>query len=190
MAPGICVSALSAHQFAEPTTPLPSGIDGTSDLESQPAQDSNDEPGPSEIEPRILRGRYILEAEIGRGGVGTVYRALDLNRAGLPPQHHRVALKVLGEHASRRLEAVQALRCEYHQAHWLSHPGVVNVFDFDHDGDTYFVTMELVDGESLGELMRRLSPDKVPTEAAMRILDELGQAIAHAHDRGRSGAGR
>ena len=36
-------------------------------------------------EPRMLRGRYILEAEIGRGGVGTVYCALDLNRAGLPP---------------------------------------------------------------------------------------------------------
>ena len=135
-------------------------------------------------EPRMLRGRYILEAEIGRGGVGTVYRALDLNRAGLPPEHRHVALKILGENAARRPDAVDALRREYHQAQSLSHPGIVNVFDFDHDGDTYFVTMELLDGESLGELIRRLLPNKLPLEAATRILRELGDAIVYAHDRG------
>ena len=135
-------------------------------------------------EPRMLRGRYILEAEIGRGGVGTVYRALDFNRAGLPPEHRHVALKILGENAARRPDAVDALRREYHQAQSLSHPGIVNVFDFDHDGDTYFVTMELLDGESLGELTRRLLPNKLPLEAATRILRELGDAIVYAHDRG------
>jgi serine/threonine protein kinase len=135
-------------------------------------------------EPRMLRGRYILEAEIGRGGVGTVYRALDLNRGGLPPEHRHVALKILGENAARRPDAVDALRREYHQAQSLSHPGIVNVFDFDHDGDTYFVTMELLDGESLGELTRRLLPNKLPLEAATRILRELGDAIVYAHGRG------
>ena len=135
-------------------------------------------------EPSMLRGRYVLEAEIGRGGVGTVYCALDLNRAGLPPEHRHVALKILGENAARRPDAVDALRREYHQAQSLSHPGIVNVFDFDHDGDTYFVTMELLDGESLGELIRRLLPNKLPLEAATRILRELGDAIVYAHDRG------
>ena len=135
-------------------------------------------------EPRMLRGRYILEAEIGRGGVGTVYRALDLNRSGLQPENHHVALKILGETAARRPDAVDALRREYHQAQSLSHPGIVNVFDFDHDGDTYFVTMELLDGESLGELIRRLLPNKLPLEASTRILRELGDAIVYAHDRG------
>ena len=135
-------------------------------------------------EPRMLRGRYILEAEIGRGGVGTVYRALDLNRAGLPPEQRHVALKLLGENATRRADAVDALRREYHQAQSLSHPGIVNVFDFDHDDDTYFVTMELLDGESLGELTRRLLPNKLPLEAATRILREVGDAIVYAHDRG------
>ena len=135
-------------------------------------------------QPRMLRGRYVLEAEIGRGGVGTVYRALDFNRTGLPPEHRHVALKILGENAARRPDAVDALRCEYHQAQSLSHPGIVNVFDFDHDGDTYFVTMELLDGESLGELTRRLSPNTLPQETATRILRELGDAIVYAHDRG------
>jgi serine/threonine protein kinase len=135
-------------------------------------------------EPRMLRGRYVLETEIGRGGVGTVYRALDLNRTGLPPGHHHVALKILGESAARRPDAVDALRREFHQAQSLSHPGIVNVFDFDHDSDTYFVTMELLDGESLGELTRRLFPNKLPSETAARILRELGDAIVYAHDRG------
>jgi serine/threonine protein kinase len=134
--------------------------------------------------PNVLRGRYVLAAEIGQGGVGTVYRALDLNRAGLPREHQYVALKVLRAETARRPEAVQALRREYHQAQLLSHPGIVNVFDFDHEGDLYFVTMELLDGESLGALTRRVRPNKLPPETAIRILRELGDAVAYAHDRG------
>jgi serine/threonine protein kinase len=134
--------------------------------------------------PNMLRDRYILEAEIGRGGVGTVYRALDLNRAGLPREHQYVALKLLRAEAARRPDAVQALRREYHQAQLLSHPGIVNVFDFDHEGGTYFVTMELLEGESLGALTRRLLPNKLPPETAIRILRELGDSVAYAHDRG------
>ena len=135
-------------------------------------------------EPKTLRGRYILQNEIGRGGAGIVYRALDLNRAGLPHEHQYVALKVLREEHARRPDAVDALRREYHPAQLLSHPGIVNVFDFDHDDGTYFVTMELLDGEPLGALIRRLQPNKLPLEAATRILRELGDAVAYAHDRG------
>ena len=123
-------------------------------------------------------------AEIGRGGGGTVYRALDLNRAGLPREDQYVAVKVLHAEAARRPDAVQALRCEYHQAQLLSHPGIVNVFDFDHEGGIYFVVMELLDGESLGALIRRLQPNKLPPETAIRLLRELGDAVAYAHDRG------
>ena len=144
----------------------------------------SDNPVVVRTEPRILRGRYILDAEIGRGGTATVYRAIDLNRVGLPDDGRYVALKVLREEAARQPGAVDALRHEYHQAQMLSHPGIVNVFDFDHDGDRYFVTMELLDGESLGTLVRRLLPNKLPIEATVRILRELGDAVAHAHDRG------
>jgi serine/threonine protein kinase len=155
------------------------------EIDADPVQDSNAAAAPSTMaEPKMLRGRYILEAEIGRGGVGTVYRARDLNRAGLPPTDHYVALKVLGEQAARSPDAVHALRREYHQAQLLSHPGIVNVFDFDHDGGTYFVTMELLDGEALGALTCRLRPNKIPLEVVIRILRELGDAVVYAHDRG------
>ena len=131
----------------------------------------------------VLRDRYVLQDEIGRGGVGTVYRALDRNRAGLPHDQQFVALKVVREEHARSPETLHALRREFHQAQSLSHPGIVNVFDFDHEGETYFVTMELLDGEPLGALMRRSLPHPVAREKANRILRELGDAVAYAHAR-------
>src|SRR5688572_11361460 len=131
----------------------------------------------------ILRDRYILHDEIGRGGAGTVYLAFDRNRAGLPHDQQYVALKVVRAEYARRPETLHALRCEFHQAQSLSHPGIVNVFDFDHDGDTHFVTMELLDGEPLGELMSAALPQPLARETAYRILAELGDAIAYAHER-------
>ena len=132
----------------------------------------------------VLRGRYALDAEIGRGGVGTVYRALDRNRACLPLERQYVAVKVLRDEHARRPEALRALRREFYQAQSLSHPGIVNVFDFDRDGDTNFFTMELLDGDSLGVLMRDAQPEGLERDEALRILRELGEAVAYAHERG------
>jgi len=131
----------------------------------------------------ILRDRYILHDEIGRGGAGIVYLAFDRNRAGLPHDQQYVALKVVRDEHARRPETLHALRREFHQAQSLSHPGIVNVFDFDHDGDTYFVTMELLDGEPLGQLMSAALPQPLARETAYQILGELGDAIAYAHER-------
>jgi hypothetical protein len=131
----------------------------------------------------VLRSRYVLEEEIARGGMGTVYRALDRNRAGLPHEQQYVALKVLRDEHARSPAALHALRREFQQAQSLSHPGIVNVFDFDQHGGTYFVTMELLEGEPLSALMRRVLPHTIAHEVAMRILRELGEAIAYAHDR-------
>ncbi len=132
----------------------------------------------------VLRNRYVLEQEIGRGGMGTVYRALDRNKQGLPPQQRHVAVKVLREELAHRPDALEVLRREAHQAQSLSHPGIVNVFDFDHDGDLYFITMELLEGELLSELIQRIRPGKLPRQAAIDILRDLGNAVTYAHSRG------
>ena len=159
-------------------------IDEASAASSEEPDDSPDNQNAGAVDAGTLRGRYILQEELGRGGVGIVYRARDLNRAALPAEHQYVALKVLREEHARRSDALDALRRDYHQAQLLSHPGIVNVFDFDHDGEIHFVTMELVDGKPLGALVRQMLPNKLPVEAAMRILRELGNAVAYAHDRG------
>ena len=95
-----------------------------------------------------------------------------------------VAVKVLREEFAHRPDALQALRREAHQAQSLSHPGIVNVFDFDRDGDVYFITMELLEGELLNDLMQRMRPGKLPRQAATDILRDLGNAVAYAHSRG------
>ncbi len=132
----------------------------------------------------VLRQRYVLEQEIGRGGMGTVYRALDRNREDLPPPNRYVAVKVLREEFAHRPDALQSLRREAHQAQALSHPGIVNVFDFDRDGDVYFITMELLEGELLSNLIQRVRPGKLARQAATDILRDLGSAVAYAHSRG------
>ena len=140
--------------------------------------------GPAVGPGTVLRQRYVLEQELGRGGMGTVYRALDRNRQDLRPQDRYVAVKVLREEFARRPDALQALRREAHQAQSLSHPGIVNVFDFDHDGDVYFITMELLEGELLSDLIQRIRPGKLARHAATDILRHLGNAVAYAHSRG------
>ena len=183
--------------MAEPhrdlTTPLPAELTdhapSTAVLPVGTALPHSDESAPISAGPAVgagtvLRHRYVLERELGRGGMGTVYRALDRNKQGLPTQHHHVAVKVLREELAHLPNALQALRREAHQAQSLSHPGIVNVFDFDRDGDVYFITMELLEGELLSDLIQRLRPGKLSREAATDILRDLGNAVAYAHSRG------
>ncbi len=134
---------------------------------------------------RVLRERYVIQEQLGEGGMSGVYRALDRRRDGLSGQDGMVALKVLRPALSNRPDAIQALRHEYERAQRLSHPGIVNVFDLDSDGDTHFFTMELLgDGELLSDVIRRLRPAALERSLAMHILGQIAEAIAFSHDSG------
>jgi hypothetical protein len=192
-----------AERHRDLTTPLPAELadhaPSTAVLPLGTALPHSDDSAPIFIGPAVgpgtvLRHRYVLESELGHGGMGTVYRALDRNKQGLPPQQRHVAVKVLREELARVPDALEALRREAHQAQSLSHPGIVNVFDFDRDGEIYFITMELLEGELLSDLIRRLRPGKLSREAATGILRALARRAPHGsqarqrddHDAGRS----
>ena len=132
----------------------------------------------------MLRNRYVLEREIGSGGMGTVYRALDRNRLGLPEEIRCIAVKVLHRELAERPDALQTLRQEFYQAQSLSHPGIVNVFDFDQDAHVHFMTMELLDGELLSDLLARIQPNRLRRDVGLRVLRDLGVAVAYAHEHG------
>jgi hypothetical protein len=132
----------------------------------------------------VLRNRYVLDRELGSGGMGTVYRALDRNRLGLPEEIRCIAVKVLHAELAARPDALQTLRQEFYQAQSLSHPGIVNVFDFDQDAHVHFMTMELLDGELLSDLLGRIQPNRLRRDVAMRLLRDLGLAVAYAHEHG------
>jgi serine/threonine-protein kinase len=99
--------------------------------------------------------RYWIEAVLGRGGMGAVYRAHDVT-LGEP-----IALKLLSAGVQASAPLVARFRQEVKLARRVTHPNVARVYDFgEHDG-TVYVTMELVEGETLRALLTRegrLSP--------------------------------
>ena len=125
---------------------------------------------------RALSASYELDREMGRGGMGIVYRAKDrrLKRA--------VAVKVLPPELAFRSEIRSRFLREAETAAQLSHPHIVPIYSVDeHDGIVYFV-MACVDGENLGKRIHDRGP--LPIEDCRRILIEVSDALAYAHARG------
>jgi serine/threonine-protein kinase len=124
----------------------------------------------------VLGGRYEIRALLGQGGMAEVYAADDrlLGR--------RVAVKMLraGLNADRR--AVARFRREARAEAALSHPNIVAIHDVGVDGETPFLVMELVPGETLSEVIWRDAP--LPVERAAEIGLEVADAQSFAHDAG------
>ncbi len=145
-------------------------------------------PPPRDLRPKdaaptdLLRDRYELLSILGRGSSGTVYRALDRHRAHLADGARYVAVKVLKLDYQNRPEALATLEREFHQAQSLSHPNIVSVFDLDRDAETYFIVMELLEGELLADILQRLDAP-MQREHALTIISSVGAALSHAHRR-------
>jgi eukaryotic-like serine/threonine-protein kinase len=132
----------------------------------------------------ILRERYILQEKLGSGGQGIVFRALDRYRASLPHMHQFVALKVVRSFGGSSEQTLNKLRRELHCAQMLSHRNIVNVYELDKDDALVFFTMELLQGETLGSLLRRLAPQGLRRSQAWQLIQQLGAGLDHAHARG------
>ncbi len=134
---------------------------------------------------QLLRDRYLLESQIGNGGTASVYRAVDLRRdAGAADDGRRVAVKLLRPELRDRPQSVARMQREFRQTQAVAHPNVVRFHDLDCDGDAWFIVMELLSGETLGPLLRRVAPAGMPPGDALRIACAVGDALAHAHARG------
>ena len=125
----------------------------------------------------ILAQRYELRARIGLGGMGAVYRAFDANRK------EEIAVKVLLPHLLSNLHARERFLTEAKIASSLSHPNIVNVFDVQKDGNTDFLTMELLKGQTLRQMMQARAQARQPylVEEAIAIARAIGMALAYAH---------
>jgi serine/threonine protein kinase len=132
----------------------------------------------------VLRDRYELISILGRGSTGTVYKAVDRHRAHLDPSARCVAVKVLKLNYQDRPDELAQLEREFHEAQSLSHPNVVSVFDLDRDGNVYFIVMELLEGELLADILKRLDGQPMARHYALGVISSVGAALAHAHRRG------
>jgi len=115
--------------------------------------------------------RYEILNELGRGGMGVVYKARDTRL------EREVAIKVLRTTSE---EEAGRLELEAKAAATLNHPGIVTIFDFEAGFDGYFITMEYVPGEAL-DMVVRVQPDRIRANL-IEILTRLADAVAYAHD--------
>ncbi len=123
-----------------------------------------------------LGGRYVIERELGRGGMGAVYLARDVKL------DRPVALKVLPtEYASRGLLRDRFLR-ETRTAASFSHPNIVPVYAVEDAEDFLAYAMAFVEGESVADRVRRAGPLSI--RETVRLLQDTGYALAYAHGRG------
>lgn len=130
----------------------------------------------------VLCGRYVIESQLASGGMGTVYKALDQSRSEHTEADAYVAIKVLHEKTRTRSDVLAKLRREFYCAQVLSHRSVVKVYELDLHQFPFF-TMELIDGESLPSLMQKFHPVPLPRAYACAVIREVGEGLAHAHDR-------
>ncbi len=122
-----------------------------------------------------LSSRYVIDRELGRGGMATVYLADDVRH------ERRVALKVLNPELSSALGADRFLR-EIKLAARLNHPHIVPLFDSGEAGGSLYYVMPVIEGESLRD--RLLRDGRIPAEEAVDLARGVASALDYAHRHG------
>ncbi len=131
-----------------------------------------------------LNGRFVLEECIGFGGMGTVYKALDLRKLEASDRKPYIAIKVLNVQFRGHPKSLIALQREARKAQALAHPNIVAVYDFDRDGSMVYLTMEYLVGQPLSRVLRAPEFTGMAPQKALPIVSGMANALAYAHQRG------
>ncbi|WP_172746499.1 serine/threonine-protein kinase [Neorhizobium sp. T25_13] len=133
---------------------------------------------------RLLRGRYQLVAEIGRGGLSRVFKARDMValRAGLADPH--VALKLIAAGKNTDPDVIALMHREARRLRDLVHPNIVRVYDMDSDRRLHFMIMEYLEGQSLSRMLREAPGHRLVLPAVDRLVGKIAAALEFAHGKG------
>lgn len=131
-----------------------------------------------------LNGRFVLEECIGFGGMGTVYKALDLRKLEASDRKPYIAIKVLNVQFRGHPKSLIALQREARKAQTLAHPNIVTVYDFDRDGAMVYLTMEYLSGKPLSQILRAPGFSGMPYAEVLHIVQGIAKGLAYAHERG------
>jgi hypothetical protein len=129
---------------------------------------------------KTLSNRYQIQEILGQGGMSAVYKALD------PNLQRVVAIKMIHPHLSEDPKFISRFEEEARSVAQLRHPNITQVFDFNHDGDVYYMVQEFLPGETLQERLRRLNRDgrRMPLAEVIRYTLDICSAMGYAHERG------
>lgn len=127
-----------------------------------------------------IGGRYQIEAILGQGGMSTVYKAKDVNL------QRTVAIKLIHAHLSNDSTFVRRFELEAAAVAQLRHPNIIQVYDFNHESDVYYMVLEYVPGRTLKEWLKILTEAKreIPLTETTRIMISVCEAVAYAHQHG------
>jgi len=128
---------------------------------------------------KSLGGRYKIEDLLGQGGMSAVYKATD------PNLKRTVAVKLVHPHLSDVTEFVDRFRAEASVVGQLRHPNIVQVFDFNRDGDDFYMVMEFVAGDTLRDRLDQLNSagSQMPLVEVMQYAINVCEAADYAHRR-------
>ena len=132
----------------------------------------------------LLKGRFLLERELGRGGMGVVFLARDERKVEAQDRDPYVAVKVLNDEFRRHPDSLVALQRESRRSQKLAHDNIVRVYDFDKAGTIVFMTMEYIDGSDLRTVIRERAFNGLPLARARPLIEGMGRALARAHAAG------
>ncbi|MGA8277974.1 MAG: protein kinase [Rhodanobacteraceae bacterium] len=133
---------------------------------------------------QIIKSRFELIEELGRGGMGAVFRARDLRKVEAQDPDQWVAIKFLSAALDGFELAFVSLQREAKHAQTLNHPNVVKVFDFDRDEALVFLTMEVLEGESLQQRLHDFATRPLDKDERERIAAGILAGVSYAHSCG------
>lgn len=127
-----------------------------------------------------LGGRYQIQSLVGRGGMATVYKALDTNLGRI------VAIKIIHPHLADQPDFLQRFENEARLVAQFHHPNIPVIFDFNQDGGYFYIAMEYIDGETLENRLKTISQagQRLPVKLASEYFSGLCEAVDYAHRQG------
>ena len=132
----------------------------------------------------LLRDRFEIVELVHTAGMSHIYKAIDQRRSPEGSGDIHVAIKIMRPSVVPTDQARLSLQREAFRSQSLSHPNIINIFDFDdHDGQ-FFLVMEWLEGESVNALLRRTSGKGVETGLARTVIAHAAAGVEHAHRNG------
>lgn len=139
---------------------------------------------PIAIEPgQTIRGTYCIESKIGGGGMGDVWKAVDLIQDAGEAADKYVAIKFINKEIRSHPYALKALVREFGRYKKLIHPNIVKAYELNRDNDRLFIVMEYLDGIELKQFIKQY-PNGVSLQQAQPIIKAMCDALDHAHKEG------